>query len=88
MHSKRHRQQRQRIEAIKFQRSNGLRAQPIFAFRWGGIYAWRLDVAVEAEKRKHELASGAICEGLHRTKLPCGNYDVTGNPVTVRLAPR
>jgi hypothetical protein len=94
MHSKRYRRQRQRIAANKFQQHNGRRAGPTFWRRSGAAHAsahrfrWFIFLATTTQRQAEKITLGIICEGIHRTKLPCGNHAATGNPVTVRIAPR
>lgn len=91
MHSKHHRRERQRIAAFRFVSRNGRRAPNANAVTpaeaWRNHIAWRVICTAQEERQAKEITLGIICKGLHRTKLPCGNYAVTGNPVTVRIAP-
>ena len=94
MHSKQHRRERQRIAARKFQQRNGRRQCQAIWRHFGAAHAWRnrirwlIFLATTPQRQTQKITPGIICEGLHRTKLPCGNYAVTGNPVTVRIEPR
>ena len=95
MHSKRHRRERQRIEAFRFQcraarqcfHYPGGRNQRVAQIWRDFVIYERLFIAKE-ERQTEKITLGIICDGLHRTKLPCGNHAVTGNPVTVRIESR
>lgn len=95
MHSKKHRKIRQRIEAFKFQCRAARQTYPTdgglnrrVAQIWRDFAHDQRAFVAKAKIQPHKRTLGIICEGLHRTKLPCGNHAVTGNPVTVRIEPR
>lgn len=95
MHSKKHRKIRQRIEAFKFQcraarqtyPTDGGRNRRVAQIWTDFVVSQRLFIARGGRHTKKTTVR-AISGGLHRTKLPCGNYETTGNPVTVRLEPQ
>lgn len=92
MHSKHHRRERQRIAANKFQRrfardiedNGGILYVPDKFRNYVAMCRW----FAKAQRQTEKITLGIICEGIHHTKLPCGNHAATGNPVTVRIAPR
>ena len=92
MHSRKHRRERQRIAADKFRQRNGRRI-PHNADFVTSADAWRNHIAwcrfyAAAQERRTRKTTTTICTGLHRVRLPCGNYATTGNPVTVRIETR
>jgi hypothetical protein len=94
MHSKRHRRERQRIAAFRFQcraarqcfHYPGGRNQRV-AQIWRDFVVYERLFIAKAQRQAQKITTSIICTGLHRVPLPCGNYATTGNPVTVRTEP-